>query len=72
MREKRQREKGIVGPEAWESSVYVEGKLGWQSWLQALGCDSGSGKTRTDLKDCTKVTREVRAREGFIHSTNTY
>lgn len=67
MREKEQRGKGIVGPEAWESSVYVKGKLGRQSWLQAVGV----GKTRTDLKNCFKLAREVWARKGFVHSTST-
>lgn len=41
MRTKGQREKGIVGPEAWENSVYVEEKQGRQS--RVAGVATGSG-----------------------------
>lgn len=72
MRTKGQREKRIIGLRPvrtvfmWRRSR--RGRVGWQELLQALGCDNRSAKTRTDLKDCSKLARRVSARECFIHS----
>ena len=59
----------------------MEGKEGRQSRVAGTdgrGCyklwavTMGAGKIGLDLKDCSELAKEVRAGEGFLHSTNTY
>ena len=46
----------------------TDGRGCYKLWAVTMG----AGKIGLDLKDCSELAKEVRAGEGFLHSTNTY